>query len=205
MPEFSNRQVTVSALGLALHDHEAVYASMVGPKGSLKSIWAGLVMNSRPVTYAPGWDWTNFKAGGGAKQFWAALPRASSHHLVVRGMAKALIFITDPAAAALHDSSARMQRRAKLAARMPEAHLALAAYLEAYEFDFGGEPARLPMLAQWAPVIWDYAVSQHAGTAGYGIWGLDAYGDCLGAFKINPSYPWADTIQELIKAGKLVW
>ena len=206
MPEFCNRQVTVTALGLALRNQEVVYASMVGAKGAVKSIWAGLVMNTRnAVTYAPGWEWRNFKAGSGTKQFWAALPRANSHHLVVRALDPSLVLITDPEAAALALASDRAARQQRLAARLPEAHQALAAYLEAFEFAYQGEPARLPVLPYWAPVIWDYAVSHHAGAAGYGIGGLDTYGDCLGAFWLNPTYPWANVIQELIKDGKLVW
>lgn len=199
MPEFSNRQVTVTALGLAIRDRELVYGSLIGPKSSCKSIWAGLVMNSRPVTYAPGWSWTNFKAASGTKQFWAALPRANSHHLVVRQMDKTLVLLTDPPAAALYEYNDRAQRRERLAARLPEAHAALAAFLEEYEFEFQGEPARLPVLAHWAPVLWAHGVRER------GIYELDAWGDCLGAYWINPSYRWATTIQELIKAGKLIW
>jgi hypothetical protein len=208
MPEFSNRQVVVTATGLALHNREAVYAAMIGPKGSLKSIWAGLVMNTKsPVTYAPGWHWSSFKAAVGSKQFWAALPRANSHHLVVRSLSANLVLITDPAAAALYgtDRATSNARRDRLPACMPEAYAALAAYLEAYEFTYQGEPARLPLLAHWAPVLWDQARNTHAGSAGYGIWSLDAWGDCLAAFWINPAYPWINLIQELIKAGKLIW
>ena len=199
MPEFCNRQVTVTALGLALKDRELVYGSLIGPKSSCKSIWAGLVMTSRPVTYAAGWSWANFKAVSGTKQFWAALPRANSHHLVVRQMTKALVLLTDPTAAALYEYSDRSQRRARLAARLPEAHAALAAFLEEYEFEFQGEPARLPVLAHWAPVLWAHGVRER------GICELDAWGDCLGAYWINPSYRWATAIQELIKAGQLIW
>ena len=208
MPEFSNRQVIVTATGLALNTNEAVYASMVGPKGSLKSIWAGLVMNTKAaVTYAPGWHWHNFKAAAGTKQFWSALPRSNSHHLIVRSLNANLVLITDPAAAALYgsDHATRSARQARLQTRMGAAHSALAAYLEDYEFEYDGEPARLPMLAQWAQALWEHAIGYRDQAAGYGIYGLDAYGDCLGAFWINERYPWPSVIQDLIKAGKLTW
>ena len=208
MPEFSNRQVTVTALGLAINAKELVYGSMIGPKGSLKSIWAGLVMNSKKaVTYAPGWQWTNFKAVSGTKQFWAALPRANSHHLVMRSMDKTFILLTDPTAAGLYEYNDRAQRRARLATRLPEAHAALAAFLEDYEFECQGEPARMPVLAHWAPVLWEHAIvnSYVGGRSTRGIYELEAWGDCLGAYWINPSYGWPTKIQELIKAGELVW
>jgi hypothetical protein len=205
MPTFANQQVQVEALGLAVHGDDTYYLSAAGPKAALKSLWASLVANSGKKPYSPSWHWQRLNAAGSLKQLWSPLPRSNAHHLVLRSMAPHLLLIADPAAATLdgRDTTTRTARQARLNERLPQAHQQLVAYLEGLEFPFQNAPARLPLLAAWGAPLWEYAL--HHSPHGRGLCAIEAFGDCLGAWLIDPRYPWLDVIGALIKTGQLTW
>jgi hypothetical protein len=201
MPTFANGQVEVEALGLAVdtHEHTAYYVSAAGAKASLKSVWASLITNKGPKTYCRPWEWRAFAAVRPLKQFWAPLPQSAQHHAAFCTAAPGLLLAVDPTAAGLtgYSNAVGQQRQQLLDAQRPKLHADLVAYLN--------EVTELPLLPAWGAALWQAATAVFSANVGYGLFALDAYGDCLGAWLINDRYPWLETTQRLIQTGQLTW
>lgn len=196
---FYNAQAEVHALGLAWDPEAdaAYYLSAAGAKNSLRSIWASLLLrkpsDAAEIKMHNGWIYNAFKGPpDGVHQEWAALKGTTLWQAVFHPKSPFLLFVEDHRGVHCPDSSDvedMAERHALLDALMPQVHTRLA-YLLNKASDF-------PIAHQWGKTLWEMAIEEGA------IQSLDCYGDCLGAWRIDPKARWKNLIQAGFTEGRL--
>ena len=180
----SNKQTGVTALGLAVENNEAVYVSATGPQTALKSIWAGLV-KARPDTRC--WEWSGYRPFrlANSRQFWASLPDSNWQHALFVSTEPGILLVCRPEAALLDN----LQRRKQLPGWLDEEKPVLLNRFIA----FLNQATDTPVLAEWSESLW------RSGSREGGIRELSAYGDCIGAWAIDPTFDWTSLTQKLLR------
>ncbi len=189
----SNRQVSATLLGLVvekLDNYEELihYASVIGPQASLKSIWATLVSRKAQirVSYEPVWSeddrylgaaFNSFYRAKGAKDlksFWTPLPGTAWQHMIAvsQDVLKGdIVLVTNPEGVRHPVGD---ERKALLAQAEDEFLRRFVATLNATTV--------VPILPEWGK-----AVFTHAATKAKWVQRLDAFGDALVAYRVEPN------------------
>lgn len=191
---FNNLNVRIQALGLAhTLEKEAVYLSTAGPSVACKSIWATLVSGKARLSCRP-WIYQTLRGKKGIKSVYQPLPQSNFLHMVCLNGRPNLILVAEPQAADLTTFEHVEERQALLDNQMSTVIKRFVAYLNA-ETD-------APVWPTWGEALWDAGLEQTIDEKS-GIQPLDTYGDCLGAWEINPEFPWIQLIQELMQTGEI--
>ena len=107
-----------------------------------------------------------------------------------------LILVADPQAAGLSTFDHSDARQALLDGQMSTVIERFVAYLNA-ETD-------VPVWPSWGDTLWDAGLNQPL-DAKTGIQPLHTHGDSLGAWLLNPEYPWIDLIQAMMERGAIAF
>lgn len=190
----SNKQVSATLLGLVvekLDNYEELihYASIIGPQASLKSIWATLVSRKAQirVSYVPVWGeegrykgtaferYYSLKGAKDLKSFWTPLPGTAWQHMIAvsQDVLKGdIVLVTNPDG--IH--AVGNERKPLLAQAEDEFLRRFVATLNATTV--------VPVLPEWGK-----AVFTHAATKANWVRRLDAFGDALVAYRVEPNDP----------------
>lgn len=197
---FYNKQVQVRAYGLAVDPdrHEAYYLSAAGSKNAIRSLWAtaNLPNDQAPQLAVTGWYAGKFTGNNRffpLKQFWARLPGTSLQHGVLETTDPSVIFLVDPQGARYADSfdPAHLEVRRTLRVRkLPMAQRKLIGFLQ--------RETEVPVLPEWGEMLWEAAVKQPGA-----LLDLQAFGDCVGAWRISRTFGWLAFVQQMLARNQL--
>ncbi len=188
----SNRQVSATLIGLVvekLDNYEELihYASIIGPQASLKSIWATLVSRKAQISVSHASVWGEggrykgtafngyYRAKGAKdlKSFWTPLPGTAWQHMIAVSkdvLNGDIVLVTNPDG--IHHVG---DERKKLLAQAEKEFLRrFVATLNAATV--------VPILPEWGK-----AVFTHAATKANWVQRLDAFGDALVAYRVEPN------------------
>jgi hypothetical protein len=196
-PRFHNKQTSVLALGLAHSGAQALYLSAAGPSVALKSLWASAVGHNSAGFYCHPWCYDPLHGAAGIQSFYQPLPHSTVHHLVAVRSHPSCFLVAHPTAATLTAVHERQQLLEQLFQTqvLPGFGLWL------------NDQTVVPVLDAWLPALWTAAVDPHhpAHAAQPGIVAGVCYGDCLGAWEVDPAYDWLRLVQWLLSAGELTF
>jgi hypothetical protein len=200
LPRFHNKQTSVLALGLAIltvptKAPATCYFSAAGAGVALKSLWASSVSNNSTGFYCTPWHAHYLQATAQMKSFYAALPNSSVQHLIATRHHPHFFIAADSQAT---DSTSEAERQ-------PLLEQVLAAQILPGFGLWLNDRTNVPVLDAWLPTIWHAAMDpQHpAHEAEAAINTATCYGDCLGAWELNPTYNWLRLVQWLLKEAEL--
>lgn len=186
-PYINNMQTTVQALGLAVYEDKVYYISAAGPGTSCKSVWSSLVAPKHSIDCRP-WGY-DLSGAGNLKTIYQSLPNSNYQHMVSLYRLPRLLIATDPKGAIYYDDLEidHLQERERLSqTHLPEIINRFVHYLSNY--------TNVPVMPEWGDALWQ------SGLAAGGIEPLESYGDCIGAWLIDPEYDWLQTVQRLLAA-----
>ncbi len=189
----TNHQVSATLLGLVVDDiayNEKIvhYVSLIGPQASLKSIWATLVSRKAQISvaYEPVWSeddrylgaaFNSFYRAKGAKDlksFWTPLPGTAWQHMIAvsKDVLKGdIVLVTNPEGIR-HPVG---DERKKLLAQAEDEFLRqFVATLNATTV--------VPVLPEWGKPVFT-----HAATKANWVQRLNAFGDALVAYRVEPN------------------
>ncbi len=189
-PYINNLQTTVQALGLAVQDNTLYYLSVAGPGTACKSVWSSLVAPRHTIDCRP---WGYDLAGSGNLQtVYQGLPNSNYQHMVSMYRAAHFLIAADPQGALFYDDLEieHLQARERLLGlHLPSVITRFVSYLTVY--------TNVPVVAAWGEPLWQIGLRSD------GIQALDAYGDCLGAWLLNPAYDWLAAVQAALQCGEI--
>lgn len=192
---FNNLHTATQALGLAVDtEHNFIYyLSTAGPGPAVKSIWSSLI-NPNSQIDADEWG-NNLKAARDMQTEYKALSGTNFQHMVSVVRSPHLLVVADPRAAAFvgeADIDHVEARRQLLQNAMPGLLKTFIARLN--------QTADVPMQPAWASALWT------AGLTRGGLMPLTAYGDCLGAWRIETAdFDWLPVVQTLLANGQIAF
>ena len=202
LPRFANKQTSVLALGLAIltvpnQAPAACYFSAAGAGVALKSLWASSVSNNSTGFYCTPWQLHYVQATAQMKSFYAALPNSSVQHLVAVRHHPHFFVAADSNAPNIIDETERQ-------------HLLNQVFADQVMPGFGlwlNDRTNVPVIDAWLPALWSAALDpQHpAHEAEPAITAATCYGDCLGAWELNPAYNWLKLVQWLLKESEFAF
>ena len=188
----SNRQVSATLIGLAvekLDNYEELihYASIIGPQASLKSIWATLVSRKAQirVSYVPVWgedgrykgaafeSYYSLKGAKDLKSFWTPLPGTAWQHMIAVSkdvLNGDIVLVTNPDGIHVVGN----ERKPLLAQAEDEFLRRFVATLNATTV--------APVLPEWGKPVFT-----HAATKANWVQRLNAFGDALVAYRVEPN------------------
>ena len=192
MANFSNEHTSCTAAGLAINDGKCYYISAAGPATSTQSIWACLFNNASQGARAPQW-WSryqtfHFKGEKGVRTIWQNLPECTYKHFVSRSPDPNLLLLVDPKAAVMSESD----RIALRLQRIDEVQYRFFIWLKKH--------VDVPVLQEWVPHIWDDVTGRGMDRV---IKPIHTWGDCVGAWLLNPEAGWDKYIADKVTRGKL--
>jgi len=189
-PYINNMQTTVQALGLAVQGNVVYYLSAAGPGTSCKSVWSSLVAPRHTIDCRP-WGY-DLSGSGNLQTVYQGLPNSNYQHMVNMYREAHFLIAADPKGALFYDDleiEHLQERERLLGLHLPSVITQFVSYLTAY--------TNVPVVAAWGEPLWAI------GLRGDGIQALDAYGDCLGAWLINPAYDWLAAVQKALQCGEI--
>jgi hypothetical protein len=197
MAKFQNSQTSCLATGLAISDGEAYYASGAGPAGSVEAIWASLVSNNSTIM-APEWYSTSQgfrladrKDDHKSKKLNTLLPDSTYHHFVLDLPDPNIITIIEPKAAGT-DPEAEANIAYRLAA-MPQVYLRFFLWIK--------NNIDIPVQKEWTHLIWQ-AAKDHPEQP---IKPMLTAGDCVGGWKFNLEFRWAQFVASLVEQSVITF
>ncbi|MCB0128814.1 MAG: hypothetical protein KDE58_41395, partial [Caldilineaceae bacterium] len=174
-PYINNLQTTVQALGLAVHEDKVYYVSVAGPGTSCKSVWSSLVAPKHKIDCRP-WGY-DLSGAGNLQTIYQSLPNSNYQHMVSMFRQPRFLIAADPQGARFYDDleiDHLQERERLLQLHRPEVLRRFHHYLT--------DQTNVPVIADWAEALWQ------SGLADGGIEPLESYGDCIGAWLLNPEY-----------------
>ncbi len=191
-PYINNMQTTVQALGLAVHQDKVYYVSAAGPGTSCKSVWSSLVAPKHKIDCRP---WGYDLSGAGTLQtIYQSLPNSNYQHMVSMYRQPQFLIAADPKGALFYDDleiDHVQERERLLQTHLPGVIRHFVNYLSNH--------TNVPVVPQWGTALWQ------SGLADGGIEQLESYGDCIGAWLLDPEYDWLNTVQHLLTLQEIAF
>ncbi|MEM7125007.1 MAG: hypothetical protein AAF702_01690 [Chloroflexota bacterium] len=186
-PSFNNMQVVVQALGLAvdIDTGDLYYASLAGSGTATKSVWATICSKNGKLSCRHWYD-DDMKGVNPIKSTAVTLPDSHFKHLLAVNGEPELLIAVEPIAARYYDCldvDHESERAELLTEKMKSVYIDFAKYINTN--------TQVPILESWACEMWS--------RAGEGIKELQTFGDCLGAWVIDPDYDWTSLVQNLLE------
>lgn len=194
-----NGQARAFAIGGIFSQSTLYYLSMADAAQSIKSIWA-TVVSPKPIQIRP-WASYNLKISEKSTVIQTKLPNTAITHMTIlandrhiiavfdtkEGLKQSLIGMSD-----WKKTQDEYKRRAEiLKGKMHLAHKQLMNFLY--------EVTDVPALDEWAPIIWQTAISKGLLTE------MSSFGDCIGAWRASTVQPdWATLVSSLLSSKKVL-
>ena len=195
-PRIFNTDVSTQLIGLAfdLDQRLVYYCSTAGAGVSVKAIFSSLASNTAKSIGCSKLRLSGATGANPITQWSAQLPDTQIQHSIICYREHDLLMVSDPSGAPLIDTddpNIDDQRRELLGQHMPTMHQQLGLFLN--------QQTDVPVHETWYDTLWDFGLDDDAITP------LSTYGDCLGAWIVNPKYEWLELTQTLLESGKLSW
>lgn len=191
-PYINNMQTTVQALGMAVHEDRVYYISAAGPGTSCKSVWSSLVAPKHTIDCRP-WGY-DLSGAGNLKTIYQSLPNSNYQHMISLSRLPRCLIATAPQGAIYYDDleiDHLQERERLLQAYIPEIINRFVHYLSNH--------TNVPVMPKWGEALWQ------SGSAAGGIEPLESYGDCIGAWLIDPEYDWLQLVQHLLTQKAIIF